>query len=331
MVSGWWIGTLAVGAMALAPDWRWLFPIFFTYAISAAAIPAMNAYVALDIGTVAHDTASTRQIQLAVSTAFAAYMGGAIISPIIGGWVASSFGMRTVLWTSIGWFLASSLTVMSLPPLAPLNPRSIRFRELARALSPSLPRMTRDQVRVYGVLLALFFAMALGGAMVPSYLEDVRGLSVGVIGSLGTATAIGSTIWLLVLGRLSSRTGLVLAAVLMIVAMLGLIYSPGGSLEVPSMAGVYLMLGAFMTVRTVSLSVVSEHTLPEQRGMSFGIVEMLLGLGMFIGPWLAGILYSAWPARPFLLAAALLVPLLGIVWLVLRSPGSRQAAKNKTP
>ena len=49
MIVGWWIGTLATVLLACAPDWTWLAPAFFLYSVSASAIPAMNAYVALDV------------------------------------------------------------------------------------------------------------------------------------------------------------------------------------------------------------------------------------------------------------------------------------------
>jgi len=316
MLLTWWLGTAAAVILALAPGWQWLIPGFFLYAMSASSLPAINAYVARDAQLGAHPGQS---VQAAISAVYAAYFAGTIFSPVIGGWLGQTFGLRTVFWISAVWFLLSTLTVLRTPEL-PWD----HIHDAAGSGQPSTDawwRMTPAQMRIYAVLLALFFVMSLGYLLVPSYVEDVRGLPVGLVGSLGAATAAGGVVWTFVLGRRHSRQALAAGAGLMALAFAGLLAAPGVG-QVPAMVAVYFLLGIYLTARALSLGVVSEHTPLQHRGTAFGLVEMAFGIGAFVGPWAAGLLYAIRPWLPFATALALLVPLSGVIWLALRPADS---------
>jgi len=327
MIAGWWVGTVAAVVLALAPDWRWLLPGFFLYSVSSFAIPAMNAYVAQDARRNALEGDANRVMQMAVSSAFAAYLAGTIISPIISGWLGQMFGLRIVFWVSAVWFALSTLVVHSAPTEPVPNP------EAAPILARKTPwwRFSAAQVRIYATLLLLFFFMGLGYALVPSYLEDVYGLPVSVIGGLGAATAVGGTFWFLFLGRQRSRPALLTATGLMTLALLGLLLGPIGAGALPVLIAVYFFLGTYMTVRATSLEVVGEHTPPQLQGTSFGMVETLFGLGMFLGPLAAGELYSREPHLPFLVTILALPLVMILIWLMIRSPRAGEAQGSAAP
>ncbi len=319
LLSTWWIGTLAAVVLAVAPGWQWLFPGFFLYAMSAASIPAIDSYIARD----AHhnrpgETLHTREVQAMIAVVFAAYFAGTVFSPIIGGWLGQAFGLRTVFWVSAGWFFLSALAVHSTPTLPEYHQRG--QAEPGGRVPSAWWRLSRGQVRVYATLLALFFFVALGYALVPSFVEDVRGLPVSAIGSLGTATALGGMVWMLALGGYHSRAALAAAAGLMALAFAGLLLIPAGPAVLPGLIIVYFLLGVYMAIRTLALGVASEYAPPEQHGTAFALVETMFGVGAFLGPWIAGLLYVNAPAMPFLVAVAALVPLVGIAWLALRPP-----------
>ncbi len=130
----------------------------------------------------------------------------------------------------------------------------------------------------------------------------------------------GGTIWLLVLGRRSSRRALVIASGMLVIAWTGLLLAPGGVVEMPALVGVYFLLGVYSGARSLSLTVVGEHTPPEQRGTSFGLIETMFGVGTFAGPWLAGQLYGLDPRLPFGVAIAAALALMPVIWLALTSP-----------
>ncbi len=316
MLLTWWLGTAAAVVLALAPGWQWLLPGFFLYAMSASSLPAINAYIARDAQL---SDLPGRNVQTAISTVYAAYFAGTIFSPMIGGWLGQTFDLRTVFWVSAIWFFFSTLTVMRTPEL-PWD--HVHDSTHAGQVSGSAWwRMSAAQVRIYAVLLVLFLAMSLGYLLTPSYLEQVRGLPVGLIGSLGAATATGGVVWAFVLGRRHSRQALAVGAGLMAVAFTVLLFAPGGVWQLPAMIGAYFLMGIYLTARALSLGVVSEHTPPHQRGTAFGLVEMVFGVGAFVGPWAAGHLYAVRPWLPFALALAVLVPMIGVIWMALRPAG----------
>ena len=321
MILGWWIGTLGVVAVALAPDWRWLAMALFVYATSAFAIPAMNAYIALEAGQRPSDADSNQLIQTSISQVFASYFAGTVFSPLVGGWLGQQFGLRAVFWVAAGWFVLSSLVASRVPRPVPAPPR-VPVDRASPGAARMVPwwRLTGAQIRIYGVLAVLFFCMALGYALVPSYLRDVRGLEVETVGGLGSATAAGGIIWLLLLGKRHSRKALVIATGLMALALGLLLAVPVAPYQVVALAGVYFLLGVYLTARSLSLGVVSAHTPPDQRGTSFGILETIWGVGVSAGPWLAGWLYSLAPDVPFKVTLLTLPPLMAVTWLALRTP-----------
>jgi MFS family permease len=316
MIACWWVGTLATALLAVVPDWTWLGLGFFLYSVSASAIPAMNAYVALDVTQREGPERAGQTMQMLLSRVMAAYLAGTIISPLIGGWLGESLGLRLVFLISAGWFLVSTLAVYSLPPVTHTR------RPAAAPPDPDAKpvawwRFSPAQIQVFGVLLAMFIVISTGYTLVPNFLEDVRGLSVGVIGGLGGATAAGGVIWLLVLGRYHSRTALLIASGLIGAAWVGLLVGVAGAFQIPLLLGVYFLLGIYTAARSLSLAAVGDVTPPDQHGTSFGLLETLFGVGAFAGPWLAGQLYSQAPQLPFVMALVGLVPLAPLLWLTL--------------
>lgn len=327
LITTWWIGTMGSLVLALAPTWEWTIPGYFLYALSSGAIPAMNAYAALAI--VDHLGAQSGQrVQSAVSNVFAAYMAGTIISPMIGGWLGEAFGLRVVFYGSTLWFFISALVIHSTPRIQSAASVAIPDASAAPVQAASAPWQNGLRVRIYGVLLAVFLMMGVGYALVPNYLEDVRALPLGVIGGLGTVTAIGGVVLMLALKRYSSRWAVLGMIGLMILAMGGLLFAPVGTLELPSMMAVYFMLGAYHAVRPLATGVVSDYAPQGRRGTSFGLLEMLFGVGTFIGPWAAGLLYGREAALPFAVALVALVPLLVAVWLLI--PAARKTTQGQS-
>jgi predicted MFS family arabinose efflux permease len=123
---------------------------------------------------------------------------------------------------------------------------------------------------------------------------------------------------MLVLGRRHSREALAIGAILFAVAFLVLLFAPLSTWQIPPMLLVYVLLGVYLTVRTLSLGVVSEHTPLDQQGTGFAMVETMFGAGVFLGPLAAGLLYDRSPHLPFALALAALLPLAALLWLNLR-------------
>ncbi len=322
LILGWWIGIVAGVMLALAPNWQWLIPGFFLYAVSSTVMPAVNAYIAQDVQLEAPGS-TMQNIQSVISIVFAAYFTGIIVSPVIGGLLGEIMGLRGVFSISIGWFLLSTAVIMGMPRLPAYTHLHLN-RGDADAAVPLKPwwRFSRVQLRLYAVLLLLFSFMSLGYILVPSYVENVRGVPLSLIGVLGAATASGGVVWMVRLGRLHSRKALAAAAGLMALAFAGLLWLPVGRWQWLPLIGVYFLLGVYLTVRTLSLGIVSEHAPVAHRGTNYSMVETMFGISAFLGPWVAGMLYPVSPQLPFLVALLALLPLAGLVWVTLRSPAT---------
>jgi len=325
MIPGWWLGLAGTVGLALAPDWRWSIPAFVLYAVSSFAVPAINAYIAQE-AMAHHASFDPRVAQSAIARTNAAYLSGAILSPLAGGWLGELFGLRAVFWISAVWFVLSLWVVLGAPGLTGSRPLA---GEPQRAISITPGRwFSVVQARVFVSLAILFFFMAMGYTLVPTYLENVLGLPIGLIGGLGAATAAGGVFWMLALRQRPPRLALMTAIGLVALALAALLYGSTGWAQLPILIGVYFLLGVYQTARVLSLSVASQHVSTTRRGTSFGLVEMLFGLGSFFGPAAAGWLYGGVSAQtPFLVALAVLLALLGLGWFIFRPPNA-QAGLN---
>ncbi len=329
MILGWYVGLASIFMIALAPDWQWLIPAFFLYASSAFAIPALQTFVTHEIERQQPGVDIGRQIQSTVAAVMTAYIAGTIFSPVVGGWLGGWLGLRSVFWIAAGWFALSALAVIRIPRPASRQSADLTGTILDRP-KPAAPwwRLSSGQLVMYAVLMGLFFCWALGNALVPTYLEEARALSVAEIGGLGTATALGGVVWLMLLRRRQSRQALVISAGLMALAMMVLLFAPVDAGQLAYMVGVYFMLGTCMVVRPLSLDIVSKHTPPEQRGTGFAMVETIWGVGVSAGSWVAGFLYSRSSGLPFQVTLIALLPLMVLTWFGLRAPGAQKTREQ---
>jgi len=289
MMGGWVLGFIAVWGMALARDWREFTVGLVLYSLSAYCVPAISAYVA-------HAAGGT-PLEQALTTVYAGYTLGTILSPTVGGWLADTMGMRPVYYTAGILFGLSTLTVSTVAP-QPANGTAPRW------IWQPLLRGVRNWWPFLLWLPLAFLAMYLPTPLTPNFLADTRGMPVGRIGALGTAYSLGATVLSLVLGRLPNRRpwGLMLAQALVMVSVVLVWQGPIW----PLLALGYFLRGSYSTARSLSSAWLGKHLSPTSRGIAFGAVETLIALAQMVAPYLAGHLYAADPARPFVVALMLL-------------------------
>lgn len=312
MLPGWYAGLLGVLTLALAPDWRWAALGFLLYGLSSLAIPVTNLYLAQ---AAQHDP--TRAPDLPIQASFVllwtAYSSGLVISPAIGGWIGDAFSLRAVFFISVFWFALSTWSIH-------------RVRAYPIPTRPAGGHDYRGMLRRGPVVLALgvltfgFLAVLTGQPLSAQYLEEVRGFSRSAIGVLGSLSALGTAIFSLSLGRLSSWRGF-FVSLLLVMASFGLMLWSGAG---PVVAVAYFMLGAYYTTRPLAVAVISERVSEHQRGLAYALVDTLAGLATLAGTNLAGALYGRDPGGPFVagIVGAVAVTLIG--GLLLRGEASRQ-------
>ena len=276
LIAAWVIGIVATLIMALAKD----LPLFIVgmgiYGFTAFVVSPLDSYV-----TAARGKWSVARAITFISMTFNA---GAVLGPISGGWVGDHFGLRTVYFISTGVFVLSTFIMFFISP----QPRDHHDPE-----NPPASLLTNK--RYLGLLAILFvvaFATYIPQPFTPNFLRDQHGLSLSVIGELGSIGSIGNTVLNLLLGLVEARSGFILGQVGVAAFTLLLWRGTGFGW----FAAGYFLLGGFRVLRGLGVAQVRPYVHESQMGLAYGIAETVGSMTVLLAPLLAGYLYSLNPA-----------------------------------
>jgi predicted MFS family arabinose efflux permease len=280
ILAGWGLGAAATFAIALAPDWRWLIPAMSVYMLSNFAMPAFHGYIA------ASDRGGNLSRTMAVIAAGSSI--GSIVSPALGGWIGEQFGLRAVYLCAAVAFTLSTLALWGLTD----QPAE------RHVVTGSPVQLLSNRSFLWQVLfiLLLFFAIDLGQVMMPKFLEDVRGLSVGQIGWLGTAGSLGVVLFSLVLGHLpvERREALLLGQLLALTAGVLVLRTPLPAFILLA----YFVHGNNRVVRPLVIGRLARNLDSTTMSFGYGFYETAMRLGLAMSPLVAGLLYARQPTWP---------------------------------
>jgi MFS family permease len=312
MLPGWFLGFIGVVLIAVAPDFYILTLGFFLYGTSAAAIPIINLYVLQSI----HEDKTVQEKlspQQVLTFVYALFWLAQIISPSIGGILADWLSLRAVFGISAIWFALSAVVITRTESY----PLRLTMHYSARQQIAQYRAMMADRniLAMYGVFVLTFCVAILGYTFAPLYLEDVHHLSRSSIGVLGSLIAMGGFVWNMVLGQYNAWNGLLVATAITGLAFGLLILSGFGLILIVA----YFCMGAFEALRPIANSIVASRTAATTQGTALGITDTLYGVGTFVAPSVAGILYAQNASLPFIIAI-LFIPwvYLGVWWMIRR-------------
>jgi MFS family permease len=174
----------------------------------------------------------------------------------------------------------------------------------------AIPAVRAVALLKFGVLATL----ALGTTLLPNYLEDVHGLSIGQIGRLGSVYAAGSVLIALIVARVVWITGSrgIAFAITLVGCLCGVTLLTG---NLWILGPAFLMRGGFMVAWSLFHAVLGEISTARLRSRVFALGDFLGGVGFGLSPFLAGALYDWKPSAP-LLATVVLAPLFGALAIV---------------
>jgi len=285
MLGGYVLGTIAAVVMALAQDWRGLIPGLLIYALSGYCIPAIDSFVA--------HAAEGEDLGRTFTTVFGAYSLGLTPSPAIGGLLVDWIGMRPTYLVSAACFAVALFTVARVhrQPI-PDGERRLPVRSFVSH---------RPFLLLSGLFFLIFFATYLGQPFAPNYLNEVTGLSLSWIGFLGSAHALGAFVLSLWLGRWrpGPRWGLIAAQGLVGLSFVILLRTTA----LPVLTLAFLFRGAYAAVRSLTTAWMGDLLGDIELGLGFGVLNTVFGASTILAPYLAGWMYEAQPALPFLLGA----------------------------
>lgn len=301
VVAAWTSGLVAAWVMALARS----LPVFVVgmllYGLTAFVSSPLNSYV-----TAARGRLSPVRAMTLLSAGF---NFGAVLGPVTGGWLADRLGLQTVYLVAACLFILSTGVMLFIRP----QPRELHDPD---APPPSL-RSNKRLIGFLGLIFLSMFVMYLPQPLTPRFLENVRGLSLGSIGLLGSAGSLGNALLNLLLGHFAARAGFLAAQLL--VAAFALLLWRGTGLGWYALG--YFLLGGYRAARSLIFAQIRPLIHPGQMGLAYGIAETFNALSVVLAPLLAGVLYTRQPILVYPVAVGLLlVSLLATSLLAPRPP-----------
>ena len=286
LIAAWITGIVATLLMGLAQNLTVFIVAILLYGFTAFVASPLDSYV-----TAARGNWSVARAITFISMTFNA---GAVLGPITGGWIGDHFGLRRVFFIAAGIFVVSTFFILFIAP----QPRDHHDPK-------DPPKNLFTNWRYLGFLSVFFmvaFATYLPQPLTPNFLQNQRGLSLSVIGQLGSIGGLGNTLLNLLLGQLEARSGFVLGQVG--VAAFTFILWRGTGFGWFAVA--YFLLGGFRALRGLGVAQVRPFVHESQMGLAYGITETLGSSTVLLAPPLAGYLYSRDPALMYPVGLALI-------------------------
>lgn len=286
MFAGGLFGVIAVGTMFMASNLIVFALGICLYFFSGIMMTPMARY----ISAIKSDWTFTRSL----ATNSALYSTGVIIGPSLSGQVADALGLRMIFAVAIIFLIISTATVIFASPQPVLPSRSGgRYQNL----------INNKQVRKFLIVISLsLFAMYIYWPLTPIFLQDIRAVSIRTIGLLGSINAGGVVVLSLLLGRLKTRTGMLLSQILVGISLTLLWIAVGTHWYA---IGFFLAAGYRIT-RIMVTGHIETLVHASETGLAYGIVETIGAGIMVIASPLAGYLYSIKPDLPFSISLVLI-------------------------
>jgi MFS transporter, DHA1 family, tetracycline resistance protein len=302
LVWTWWLLVPTTVFFFFAPTWEWLIPGLVFFGLAYANMPVFKAYIYLK---------SERQtVGASMAFIYGSYSLGLVAAPVVGGWIAERYGMRTVFLISTVVYVLSAIVVCFLreaPHHAP--PPGWRATDL----------LARRAFRGH---LAFFFfgflAVYLVQPFVNPFLAQVHRQGYAALGLYSSLVALGGVIALQVVGRLvdrwGARAGAGTALGLIATACLVLLVGENPAAWAPAM----LCFGALDTFRLMPSMIVPDTFGHVPLVWGYAVFDTATGVPTVCGAALGGLFYRTSYELPFQVAMAVACGL--IVLVLLRGP-----------
>lgn len=277
LIAAWVTANIAAWIMALADS----LPLFVIgavlYGMTAFVSGPMNGYI-----TAARGNWSVARALTLIS---AVYNLGAIVGPVLGGWIGEILGLRWSFILAGGWFVISTILILfidSQPVEAmPAASETYRWNEFIN------PRYVTLMVIIFMAMLSMYLPQPLS----QNYLQNERGLQLSQIGQMISIRSAGVVVFNLTLGMVNARYAFLLAQVA-VGCFCWLIWQ---GTSIPWYIAGYFLLGNFWTARSMASAHVRAMVKANIMGVAFGVQETLSGMVVVLAPLLAGFLYNRNP------------------------------------
>jgi len=291
LLAAWIAGVAATLVMALAKS----LPIFITgmilYGLTIFVSSPLSSYVTAARGELS--------VGRALTLISAALNAGAILGPLIGGFIGNRFGLAKIYPFAASVFFVSTLVMINLRP-QPVEPMAMGSKPLSI--------FNRSFIPFLAILFFTFFAIYFPQPLTPNFLQNERGLSLSAIGQIGAAGSLGNVVLNLILGKMRAFHGFLLSQ--FCVALFAFILWRGAGL--PFFLVGYFLLGGYQVARSMAKALVRELVDVTQMGLAYGVTETVMMSSVFLVSPLTGYLYDFNPESIYPIA----IIIIGVVLLI---------------
>ena len=275
--AAWVVATAATWLMALATS----MPIFITGAI----IYGITGFVAGPINGYITAARGKWSVARALTLISATYNTGAILGPLMGGWVGEHLGLR---WTFV---YGGILLLLSTGIILLIHDQPVEHRQ-PEENQPRWKELVQIRFSLFmGIVFFTMFMMYLPQPLSLNFLKNERGLDVNQMGSLISARSAGVVLLSLVLGQMNARFGFLIAQFVMV----GFTFVIWRGNDFPWYLAGYFLLGSYQTARILAAALARSLVKSSNMGLAYGALETISGLVIIFGSPLAGFFYSLNP------------------------------------
>jgi len=295
MIVGWGIWVPVPIFFALATNWPEMILGMILWG-SWLGGPSVAAYV---VGAADKD-----KVTLAFTAISAGWSLGYIFSPALGGYLATTVGMRIVFLMASMLYASAGITLLFITSQRPTS-RTGHHAEEGYSI---LQLIRKRQVLVLSILFSsIMFTLMLFRPFIPRFLSDVYGYSEVRIGVLGSILFFGSSVLGIMLGRLGDmwRKSYAVSAALALCSI---------SLTLLLMSGEFYVLmitvflsGCSYTLWSLMNAIITPLGPESARARWVSLPQAMSMFTSTVAPFIGGVLYGYSPQYPFTLAIAIML------------------------
>lgn len=282
----WGFGTISAGIMALSTNLNGFVFGLLLYGATSFVMAPMNSYITHARGK--------WTIGRALTTSSAAFNLGAVIGPMIGGTLAEDLGLKMVYTVATG-VLVISTAMLSFAQKQPVEKHPSEVSRL------SLTHNTRF-ITMLSLLFFTILCTYLPQPLTANFLQDVKGLNLSQIGTLGSIGSLGNAMLAIGLGTINARIGFLVGQIAVLLASV-IIWKGTG---LPWYMLGYFFLGGFKICKSLALALARPLIRASQMGVAYGFMEAVSSLAIIISPPIAGLIYQYKPEMIYPISAIII-------------------------
>jgi len=186
-------------------------------------------------------------------------------------------------------------------------------------------QINRRYLAFLGLIFITMSVAYLPQPLSSNFLHNVRSLSYGQIGQLGSISSLGMVIMSLILGRLNPHVGFILGQAA--VGLFCFLLWQGNTFLL--FAAGYFFLGGFRTSHSLLSAQTNELVHQSRMGLAYGLTETVFSIATMLAPIVAGFLYVINPSLTYSVSFGMILLTLVLLAVYYYRPRTRLLSQEE--